>query len=157
MRHIKYIVIHCTAGRQKSALAPILDFWRFVRNWKGYGYHIIIMPNGTAAQLLDISEISNGVKGHNHHTVNISYVGGVDENNIPIDNRTPSQKQGLIDTINSVLDQISQHQAEIPTILGHRDFSPDQNGNGKIESWERIKECPCFDAIPEYKHLTECR
>ena len=36
-------------------------------------------------------------------------------------------------------------------ILGHRDFSNDKDGSGVIESWERIKECPCFDAIPEYQ------
>ena len=39
------------------------------------------------------------------------------------------------------------------TIKGHRDVSPDKNKNGIIESWERIKECPSFDAIPEYKNL----
>jgi N-acetyl-anhydromuramyl-L-alanine amidase AmpD len=32
-------------------------------------------------------------------------------------------------------------------IQGHRDFSPDKNRNGKVDPWERIKECPCFDAI----------
>ena len=38
-------------------------------------------------------------------------------------------------------------------ILGHRDISPDANGNGIVDSWERIKECPCFDAKVEYKAL----
>ena len=35
-------------------------------------------------------------------------------------------------------------------IVGHRDFSPDKDKNGIIASWERIKECPCFDPILEY-------
>ena len=38
-------------------------------------------------------------------------------------------------------------------IQGHRDFSPDTNHNGVVDPWERIKECPCFDAIPEYADL----
>jgi len=35
-------------------------------------------------------------------------------------------------------------------VKGHRDFSPDKDGDGKITQREWIKECPCFDAIPEY-------
>ena len=38
-------------------------------------------------------------------------------------------------------------------ICGHRDFSPDLNGNGIIEPWEWMKACPCFDAIDEYQNL----
>lgn len=30
-------------------------------------------------------------------------------------------------------------------VLGHRDFSRDQNGNGIIDRWEWIKSCPSFD------------
>jgi N-acetylmuramoyl-L-alanine amidase len=40
-------------------------------------------------------------------------------------------------------------------ILGHYQFSDDQNKNGSIESWERIKECPSFDAYAEYAFLME--
>ncbi len=32
-------------------------------------------------------------------------------------------------------------------LCGHRDLSPDLNGNGEIEPEEWIKECPCFDAV----------
>ena len=28
-----------------------------------------------------------------------------------------------------------------------------QNHNGRVDSWERIKECPCFDAIEEYQDI----
>ena len=40
------------------------------------------------------------------------------------------------------------------TILGHRDLSPDSNGDGRITPNEWIKQCPCFDALHEYQHLT---
>lgn len=30
-------------------------------------------------------------------------------------------------------------------ILGHRDLSPDKNGDGKISPNEWLKTCPCFD------------
>ena len=38
-------------------------------------------------------------------------------------------------------------------ICGHRDFSPDKNGNGVIDPWEYIKACPCFDARHEYAYI----
>ncbi len=30
-------------------------------------------------------------------------------------------------------------------VKGHRDYSPDSNGNGTVEPWEWIKACPCFE------------
>jgi N-acetyl-anhydromuramyl-L-alanine amidase AmpD len=38
-------------------------------------------------------------------------------------------------------------------VVGHRDLSPDIDKNGKIERWEWIKKCPCFDAVPEFARL----
>jgi N-acetylmuramoyl-L-alanine amidase len=35
-------------------------------------------------------------------------------------------------------------------IVGHRDLSPDTNGNGVVELHEWVKMCPCFDAGIEY-------
>lgn len=32
-------------------------------------------------------------------------------------------------------------------IRGHRDLSPDRNGNGVIEPGEWLKMCPCFDVV----------
>jgi hypothetical protein len=38
-------------------------------------------------------------------------------------------------------------------VCGHRDLSPDKNGNGEIEPEEWMKACPCFDAEEEFKEL----
>ena len=38
-------------------------------------------------------------------------------------------------------------------IVGHRDFSPDLDKDGKIEPFEYIKICPSFDAKNEYKNI----
>ena len=43
-----------------------------------------------------------------------------------------------------------------PTIKegkGHRDYSPDTNGDGVISKYEWIKGCPCFD-VQEWMHET---
>ena len=38
-------------------------------------------------------------------------------------------------------------------MCGHRDLSPDRNGNGEIEPEEWMKACPCFDAEQEFKEF----
>ena len=65
-----------------------------------------------------------------------------------VDNRTDAQKASLI----SLLKELKGRYPKA-VIQGHRDFSPDTNGNGIIDPWERIKECPCFDAKIEYKDI----
>ncbi|MDE5868664.1 MAG: N-acetylmuramoyl-L-alanine amidase, partial [Muribaculaceae bacterium] len=81
------------------------------------------------------------------------YIGGLDARDtngrMIKDTRTPAQKASLVKLIKEL-------KAKYPTIkrvIGHRDTSPDRNGNGIIEPFEFIKGCPCFDAEPEYKHL----
>jgi N-acetylmuramoyl-L-alanine amidase len=38
-------------------------------------------------------------------------------------------------------------------VVGHRDLSPDLDHDGVVEPHEWVKQCPCFDAIPEYGAL----
>ena len=38
-------------------------------------------------------------------------------------------------------------------IFGHRDLSPDTDGNGHITPNEWLKQCPCFDALIDYEDL----
>ena len=38
-------------------------------------------------------------------------------------------------------------------ICGHRDLSPDLDGDGEIEPNEWIKMCPCFNAKKEYENI----
>lgn len=122
------------------------------------GYHYFIDTDGTVHELANIATIANGVKGYNTHAIHISYQGGVLKENTSIakDTRTVAQKLAIEDIIRKVVAEVKLHQSidEIE-VKGHRDFSPDKNGNGVIESWERIKECPSFDAIPEYQILLQ--
>jgi len=38
-------------------------------------------------------------------------------------------------------------------IVGHRDLSPDKDGDGIVERHEWLKLCPCFSAREEYKDI----
>ena len=136
MREIKYIAVHCTATQQTATVSSIQNYWKNVLKWKMPGYHFIIKPNGEVVQLLEIEKVSNGVKGFNSVSINISYIGGVDSKNKPIDNRTEAQKKALIDLLKKLKKQFPK-----AIIQGHRDFP------------EVKKACPSFNAKTEYKHL----
>ena len=136
MRKIKYIAVHCTATPQTTSIDSIKNYWKTNLGWKMPGYHFIIKPDGEAVKLLSVDEVSNGVKGFNSQTINISYIGGVDKQGNPIDNRTEAQKATL-------LKLLKEFRAKFPNaiIQGHRDFP-----NVK-------KACPSFNAKKEYETI----
>lgn len=128
MREIKYIVLHCTATPQTASVQSILSYWRTGLGWRNPGYHFLIEPNGKINALQDISKISNGVVGYNQNSIHISYIGGIDANNKPIDNRTIEQRGIMLALILNLKKQFPNAQ-----ILGHCDF-PGVN-----------KACPSFN------------
>lgn len=127
-REISWIVVHCTATPQTTTIESIKNYWKNNLGWKNPGYHIIVKPDGSAVELLPIDKVSNGVKGFNSVSINISYIGGVDDNNKPLDNRTDAQKATL-------LTLVKRYKEMFPNAIvqGHRDFP-----NVK-------KACPSFD------------
>ena len=147
MRKIERIFVHCTASSQAWGVGELsAEFKR--KGWKNPGYHYVVTSDGRIHQMLDDSKVSNGVKGYNSTSVNVAYVGGIDAKGKAVDNRTAAQKKALVDLL-----KILRKRYPKAKILGHRDISPDQKGNGRVDQWERIKECPCFDAITEYKDI----
>lgn len=147
MRQIKHIFVHCTAGSQKQTVEDLMAEFK-AKGWHAPGYHYVIAPDGKVTKLLDTDKVSNGVKGYNSNSINVAYIGGIDENGRPKDTRTFEQKKALLQLLKWL--KVEHFGADI---MGHRDISPDKNGNGIVDPWERIKECPCFDAKEEYKNL----
>lgn len=147
MRRIKRIFVHCSASHQTASVNDIkAEFKR--KGWKNPGYHYLVDAGGAIHQLLDDANISNGVKGYNSTSINVAYIGGIDSEGKATDNRTEPQKKAL-----SILLKLLHGRYPDAEILGHRDISPDTNKNGIVDPWERVKECPCFDAKEEYKDL----
>jgi N-acetylmuramoyl-L-alanine amidase len=147
MRDINYIVLHCTAGPQSQTPEEIQKYWKSSLGWKTPGYHYMIKPDGEAVNLVPTEKPSNGVKNHNHDSINISYIGGVvtasddpvNAKGTPIDNRTPAQRE----TMKRLVTELNEKFPDA-IICGHRDFSPDKNRNGIIEPDEWMKSCPSF-------------
>jgi N-acetyl-anhydromuramyl-L-alanine amidase AmpD len=150
MRNIHYLVLHCSATRagQKVTVADI-ERWHKERGFAKIGYHYVIYENGDIVKGRDIAEPGAHVEGHNAESIGVCYVGGLDAvTGKPADTRTPNQKQAILSLLQTLKKQFPQ-----AAICGHRDFSKDLNKNGVIDPFERIKECPCFDAKPEYEKI----
>ena len=128
MRIIRYIAVHCTASSTDATPEDLIYYWKNEKKWKAPGYHYLVMRDGEVVQLLDESKVSNGVKGYNQITVNVAYLGGIDKQRQPLDNRTSRQSEALF----NLLVELSSRYPEAE-ILGHRDF-PNAN-----------KACPSFN------------
>lgn len=139
MSRIELAVLHCTAtplGREvtKAELAR----WGRQRGWKNqlFGYRGLIHINGNLEilvthnddEFIDPWEITNGVKGHNHHAVHFAYAGGMNEDmRYALDTRSSEQRLTMR---NIVFDYISR----FPEIkwCGHNQLDPK-------------KKCPSFN------------
>jgi N-acetylmuramoyl-L-alanine amidase len=140
MREIKHIVIHCTATPQTATVASIQRYWREVLKWKSPGYHRLIESKGLKHRLAPDEAICNGVAGFNKNSLHVSYIGGVDGNGKPIDNRTELQKSALYEIVHIWAEKYPDAK-----IMGHRDFSRDLNRDGVLQPSEWAKACPSFD------------
>lgn len=157
-RRIDGIVIHCSDNLPTSSItAADIDRQHRREGWKGIGYHFVILPDGTIETGRQLEVPGAHVSGYNNHTIGICYIGG--RNPKPTgkadkyaDTRTPEQKESLRWLITALKTHLPKG-GQI-TVKGHRDYSPDQNRNGIIERFERIKECPCFDAAVEYADIS---
>lgn len=81
----------------------------------------------------------------NKESIGICYEGGLDCKGHPKDTRTEWQKHSMRVLILTLLKDYPGCR-----ICGHRDLSPDLNGNGEIEPEEWIKACPCFNAEKDW-------
>lgn len=155
-RKLIEIAVHCTATKEGVDITmEDIDKMHKARGFNkqklsGHycGYHYVISLDGTIMFGRLLSEIGAHVKDHNSKSIGVCYVGGLDENGKAKDTRTQEQKETLVWVISKLKSTFN-----IDKVQGHRDYSPDTDGNGVVDIYEWIKACPCFDAIPEYKNV----
>jgi hypothetical protein len=158
-REIKLIVIHCSASPNGNSLfrgsagtpgfmtpVQVIDGWHTQRGFhrsaearrrmnpglEAIGYHFVVYTNGTTASGRDVEEIGAHVAGFNAKSVGVCMVG--------TDHFTPAQWAGLADTVKMLRSRYPDAR-----VCGHRDLSPDKDGDGKVEPREWLKTCPGFD------------
>lgn len=144
---IKYLIIHCSATPNgKSFTAADIDSWHqqrgFTRDMSLYpyhapalkhiGYHFVIRVDGTPECGRYVLETGAHCLGYNTNGIGICMVG--------TDQFSPAQWRTLADQV----DIFKKHYPGL-IVLGHRDTSPDTNGNGRVDPQEWLKTCPGFD------------
>lgn len=155
-RPIDYIAVHCTASREGQAMTvEQIRAGHKAQGWSDIGYHYVVTLDGRVHLGRDVDVAGAHVSGYNSNSIGISYVGGLENRpGVPYnrlkakDTRTKAQKKALQNLLVCL-----RRLYPYAKIQGHRDFSPDRNGNGTIEPSEWIKACPSFDAKTEYKMI----
>ncbi|WP_273454980.1 N-acetylmuramoyl-L-alanine amidase [Nevskia ramosa] len=164
-RAITRLVIHCSAspnGRPVS-IAEI-DAWHKARGFqrapaavlrwnpaqKHIGYHWVIGVDGAISPGRSVGEVGAHVVGFNFNSLGLCIIG--------TDSFAPAQWLALRNQVSAV----TEFYPDI-AVVGHRDLSPDKNGDGRITSDEWLKRCPGFDVAawlardmrPETAHVLE--
>ena len=150
---IDAIVIHCSATREGvDVRASDIDKWHKEKGWSMIGYNYVIDLDGTVeiGRPLSMSGAHCADKGfsgksYNLHSIGICYIGGLDKNGHSKDTRTDAQKLSMHKLVMELIEKYP-----ITDVLGHRDASPDKNGDGVITKNEWVKTCPCFDVRSEF-------
>lgn len=144
------ITIHCSATKPShDTSAADIDHMHRKRGWRGIGYHWVIRRDGAIEHGRDESETGAHVYGHNKMNLGICLAGGLNEKTgQPEYNFTLEQMDSLRDLISK---KCGQYGIKTENVKGHRDYSPDLNGDGFISPNEFYKACPCFDVQQKLK------
>ncbi len=141
-RRTEFLVVHCSATPPTADIgADEIREWHVHQNkWRDIGYAAVIRRDGEIEFGRHFDDVGAHVRGFNAKSVGVCLVGGIDFEGNPEDNFTDNQFISL----RTVLEMLMLAYP-FATVLGHRDLSPDTDGDGIIEEHEWLKDCPCFD------------
>ena len=157
---IKYLVVHYTANNGDTARGNARYFSRTELHVSA---HYFVDDTSIWQTVKDKDQAYHtGTKGEYFHpecrnanSIGIAYEGGLDAGGNPADTRTEEQKRSI-----RVLVRVLCEDYRIRKVVGHRDLSPDRDGDGVVEPEEWIKLCPCYDVeseLAEQKCRGRCR
>jgi N-acetylmuramoyl-L-alanine amidase len=159
-QRLRYIVVHCTATQADRDYTPEMMLRDHKeRGFSTWGYHYYIRKDGQVVALRPAYQVGAHAKGYNSNSIGVCYEGGVRAGGNPsnprdaADTRTPAQKTAMRVLISGLLRTYRMVAIQPIQVVGHRDLSPDTNGNGVVEPHEWVKMCPCFNARTEYADL----
>lgn len=148
-RNINLIVVHCSATSVLKDYTPqLMEIDHRERGFNSAGYHFYIRRSGQRVAMRPLQLAGAHVTGYNRQSIGICYEGGIDASGKPSDTRTVQQKDAIAALLRELVILFPDSE-----IVGHRDLSPDKNGDGIISPDEWIKICPCFDAKKEYRSI----
>lgn len=127
---VKFLVVHCSATPPKVDVGvKEIDRWHRDRGFLKIGYHFVIRRDGTVEPGRELDERGAHVEDHNHESIGICMVGGVDAKMRPANNFTVQQFAALTVLLRKLKDTAYPDAV----VQGHRDFPG------------VAKACPSFD------------
>jgi N-acetyl-anhydromuramyl-L-alanine amidase AmpD len=139
----KYITVHCSATQNDlSVTVDRIRQWHLDRGWSDIGYSFVITTDGVLHQGRPITKQGAHVAGHNKDNIGICLVGGIDSNGKSVMNFNEFQLGSLRILLQHLM---WKYHITKDRVKGHRDWSPDKDGDGVVEKHEWLKDCPCFD------------
>jgi len=148
IRKIHRIVIGSSGTLQTASLSHVHAYWCDELYLRHPDFHYIICPDGKTVQMLGLELAAGGSEKHNAYSVNIAYIGGIDEGMCITDNRTPAQKTAILKLLRELREQFPEAE-----ICGYRVFP----ATGKDTSPETGACCgkghPGFDVKAAYRHV----
>lgn len=152
--NIQYLTIHCSATPEgRDVKAEQINAWDRAK-FGQTSYHWVIELDGSKHRGLQDGVRGAHVAKHNTGNIGICYAGGVGKDGKTVkDTRTEAQKKSLRELVAQYTEMypilLTKGPDGRPRIRGHRDWSPDVNHNGKLDTFEWLKGCPCFDVETE--------
>ncbi|WP_292066018.1 N-acetylmuramoyl-L-alanine amidase [Brevundimonas sp. UBA7664] len=141
MKPIRLLVVHCSATPANRDIGVAqLRAMHLQLGWRDVGYHYVIRRDGRVEKGRPDTVVGSHVKGHNDGSLGICLVGGVKPNMTAETNFTEAQYAALEQLLRDL-----HGRYPAARICGHRDLSPDRDGDGVVEPGEWVKACPTFD------------
>ena len=152
MRYVSDWVIHTSATRSSADIgAKEIREWHMnpPLNWSDIGYHEVIRRNGMLEPGRELWKEPACVRGVNSHIICTCLVGGLNDETGEAENNYTDEQWITLEK------RFYFYRKKFPWIgvRGHRDYSPDLNGNNLFERHEWFKECPCFDVADWVRDL----
>jgi len=134
-RKITDIIVHCSASPQnRDDDVYTIDKWHIDSFGSGIGYHYVILPDGTIQKGRWVDYPGAHAKGFNKHTIGICFIGGMEYNDITL------QQLKAVKTLTKLLISDSMYKLLPEAIKGHNEL-PGHSTRG----------CPMTD-IDEIRH-----
>lgn len=154
-RAVTALVVHCSATPSGQALrgcAPVvIDAWHRARGFRrgvlacrafnpdlpAIGYHFVLDLDGRVWTGRHVDEVGAHAAGNNAQSIGICLVGGAE--------REARYTQDQWDSLATLVRRLLPLARPGAAVVGHRDLSPDANGNRVVEPSEWLKTCPGFE------------
>lgn len=125
------LFVHCSATRPEQAVGVReIRQWHKEQGWLDIGYHFVIKRSGEIEEGRPMMAVGSHVKDHNHNSIGVCLVGGINVNGQPEANFTPQQMESLRVVLGNLKDQFPE-----ASIRAHHDVAAKACPSFHVKRW----------------------